>query len=137
MTFNNILLEMSERVKELSRLEKELYEQYSLNKQEDKPGYDDLIEKINSHNGKFFFTLSDLQTHPKIEISPSEIKALSYDKLVLSLDDFCHIKVFEKNTLQQIKNKNEYIKEKEAREKEEKQKEYAKYLELKKEFEDD
>lgn len=137
MTFNNILLKMLERVKELSRLEKELYEQYSLKKQEDKPCYDDLIEKINSHNGKFFFTLSDLRTYPRIEISPSEVKALSYCKLVLSIDDFCHIKVFEKNTLQQIKSKNEYIKEKEEREKEEKQKEYAKYLELKKEFEDD
>lgn len=128
---------MSERVKELSCLEKELYEQHSLKKQEDKPGYDELIEKIKSHNGKFFFTLSDLQTHPRIEISPSEVKALSYYKLLLSLDNFCDVKLFEKNILQQIERKNKYIREKEAREEEEKQKEYAKYLKLKKEFEDD
>lgn len=132
MMFSKIQDKMLKRVKKLSKLEKDLYAKHSTDK-EKKQGYDALLEKIKRHNGEFFFVITDLQTKPRIEISPSEIKALLYHKLILPLDNFSNTRVFKETVIQQIEKENKEIRKRKTVQ----EKEYARYLKLKKEFEND
>lgn len=135
MTFNRILLEMSKRVKELCEIDKKLREKHSITKQETE--YEKLLAEINKNNGNFFFVISDFKKTPKIEILSKERCILEQAKVSMLLDTFLDTELFEQETVKQIEKENKLAKKQRVKETKNKMKEYARYLHLRKKFEND
>jgi len=132
MVFNEVQNKILGRIKQLSKIKKDLYKGYSITKKPEK-GYAELLKEIRRSSGNFFFTITHLETNPRIEISPRQLKVLREEKLILPLEAFSTTKIFKEIVIKEIEKENKRSKEVKT----EQEKEYARYLKLKKEFENE
>lgn len=135
MTFSRILFEMSNRVTELCEIDKKLREKYSIAKQETE--YEKLLAEINKNNGNFFFVIDNFKTKPKIEILSKERYILQQPKISMPLDNFLDTELFEQEIVKQIEKENKLSRKREIKETKAKMQEYARYLHLRKKFENE
>ena len=135
MTFNMILLEMSKQIKQLCKIDKKLREKYSTDKQ--KTEFEKLLAEINKNNGNFFFVIDNFKTKPKIKILSKERCILQQTKVSMPLDNFLDTELFEQEIVKQIEKENKLSRKREIKETKAKMQEYARYLHLRKKFENE
>lgn len=135
MTFNNILLEMSKQIKKLCEIDKKLRKKHSTTKQEAE--YEKLLAEIDKNKGKFFFVISDFRKIPKLEILSKERIVLNQAKVSMPLTNFLDTRLFEQETVKQIEKENKLARKQKVKETKAKMQEYARYLHLRKKFENE
>ena len=138
MTFTEILKEMTKRMKELAKMESELCKKYSDIEERYIPGYNKLLEEINKNNGNFFFIIRDFhKKKPIIKLMAKENIIQNQLKISMPLDKFVRTKDYENELTEWFKQENQKAKKRKIKETKAKMQEYARYLHLRKRFENE
>ena len=137
MTFNEILKEIIKRMRELAKMESELCKKYSDVEERYIPGYNSLLDEINKNKGNFFFIIQDFHKKPIIKLMAKENKILNQLRISIPLDKFVNTEEYENDLINWFKQENKKLKKRKIEETKSKMKEYARYLHLRKKFENE
>ena len=138
MTFNDILKEIAKRLEELAKLELELCKKYLSIEERYIPGYNSLLDGINKNKGKFFFIIEDFhKKKPTIKLMARENIIQNQLKISMPLDKFVNTREYENELTEWFKQENQKAKKRKIKETKAKMKEYARYLHLRKKFENE